>query len=132
MAEIKGIVRSVGPVQQVSDKYSKRDLIIVVTESWGGQNPGSKEYPVVITFGGAAVSKLDNVGVGQPVRVEYNLRGRDWTDKNGEVKTFNSIDGYKVDVEGSVASNLDKPSTQNASAPVQQATVDIDSDALPF
>ena len=40
---------------------------------------------------------LDKFKVGQPVKVSINLRGREWTSPQGEVKYFNSIQGWRIE-----------------------------------
>ena len=40
---------------------------------------------------------LDAYKVGQPVKVSINLRGREWTNPQGEVKYFNSIQGWRIE-----------------------------------
>ncbi len=34
------------------------------------------------------------------MRVDFSLRGREWTSKQGEVKYFNSLDVWTVEAEG--------------------------------
>ena len=47
---------------------------------------------------------LDKYQVGQNVKVGINLRGREWTSPKGEVKYFNSIQGWRIDkVDGASA-----------------------------
>jgi hypothetical protein len=61
---------------------------------------------------------LDNLSVGTEVSLEINLRGREWTSPSGQVKYFNTIECWKVDVIGSV------PVMKSLPAPVE--------DDLPF
>lgn len=83
--EIKGKVHEVGELQQVSDTFKKRDLIIEYAE-----NP---TYPEYIRFE-ALQDKSDlfnPLKVGDEVEVSFNLRGRPWTDKAGKTSYFNSL-----------------------------------------
>ncbi|NNE76511.1 MAG: DUF3127 domain-containing protein, partial [Pricia sp.] len=40
---------------------------------------------------------LNNYSVGQNVKISINLRGREWTNPQGEVKYFNSIQGWRIE-----------------------------------
>jgi len=46
------------------------------------------------------VVMLDNLLIGQEVSIEANLRGREWTSPTGQVKYFNTIECWKLDVIG--------------------------------
>lgn len=83
--ELKGIVHEVGPVQQLSETFKKRDLIIMYAE-----NP---EYPEYIKFEALQdkTSLLDELREGDEIEVYFNLRGRPWTDKAGKTSYFNSL-----------------------------------------
>lgn len=39
---------------------------------------------------------LDNFKVGQEVSVEFDLRGRKWTDQKGVVKYFNTLQAWRL------------------------------------
>ena len=40
---------------------------------------------------------LNNYQVGQDVKVNINLRGREWVNPQGETKYFNSIQGWRIE-----------------------------------
>jgi translation initiation factor IF-3 len=42
---------------------------------------------------------LDRFNEGDEVKVAINIRGREWTSPQGEVKYFNSIQGWRIDSE---------------------------------
>lgn len=90
--EIKGIVKLVGQTQQVTDSYRKRELVIIVEPT--SQYP----QPILVEFGQDKCDLLNNVQVGMDITVHINLRGREWTNPQGELKHFNSIQGWKVDL----------------------------------
>ena len=41
---------------------------------------------------------IDTIQVGQKVNVYFNLRGREWTNPQGEIKYFNSLDAWKIEL----------------------------------
>ena len=46
---------------------------------------------------GDRCSQLDEHKVGDEVRIEFSLRGREWRSPQGELKYFNSLDVWKLE-----------------------------------
>jgi hypothetical protein len=76
---------------------------------------------------------LNNYQVGQNVKISINLRGREWTSPQGEVKYFNSIQGWRIEALQSDASSPEMPPMPPSDAfePVSNLN-DEDPDDLPF
>jgi ribosomal 30S subunit maturation factor RimM len=90
MYTLKGEVKVISETRQVSEKFKLREFVIT-TEG---------DYPQVIQFQ-ASQDKgdlLDNFKPGDQVEVSFNLRGREWTNPQGEVKVFNTLDAWKIDL----------------------------------
>jgi hypothetical protein len=129
MFKLSGTVKKVFQTVQVSEKFSKREF--VVTESTG-------MYPQDILFQLTQdkCSLLDGVNENDSIEVSFNLRGREWTNPQGEVKYFNSLDAWRIDrLNGSVAPA--QSSNNSFSAPVAPTSspvemVDSSEDDLPF
>jgi hypothetical protein len=110
---IKGKLLEKFDTQQVTDSFRKREFVVEYAE-----NP---QYPEFIKFELIQTNceQLDGVDVGQEINVNFNLKGRKWTDKNGEVKYFNSLQAWRLeranDIEststnsGSVEGDLNPP-----------------------
>lgn len=84
--EIKGKVLKVTETEQISEKLSKRLLVVEYAEN--------AQYPETISFE-AINSKgtiLDKLQPGQNVTVHFNLKGREY---NG--KYFNTLAVWKVE-----------------------------------
>lgn len=109
--EIKGIVKLVGQTQQVTDSYRKRELVIITEPT--SQYP----QPILIEFGQDKCDLLNNVQVGMEITVHINLRGREWTNPQGELKHFNSIQGWKI--EGQQPMQHQPSFNQNQGQPMQ-------------
>jgi hypothetical protein len=94
--ELKGTILKVGKTQKMSDKFGKRDFVLTTND-----NP---TYPQHITLQctNDKVVMLDNLSVGSEVTAHINLRGREWKNPEGEVKYFNTIECWKLDVTGEV------------------------------
>lgn len=92
--EIKGIIKQVGKTQVLSDKFSKRELIL--------KTEVESKYPqyLVIQFTQSNVTKLDSVQPGELVTVSINLKGREYTGSDGVTKVFNTIEGWKITKDG--------------------------------
>lgn len=99
--EIRGKVHEVGQVQQVSESFKKRDIIIAYAE-----NPQFVEY---IRFEATQdrVNIFDGLNVGQEVEVSFNLRGRPWTNSEGVTTYFNSLVAWKVNKLGDAPAPVD-------------------------
>lgn len=92
-----------------------------------GDNP---RYPQFVEFQTTrdGITKLDSFKEGDEVRVEFNLRGREWKSPSGEVKYFNTLDAWKIDAVGAPkAASSPKPSAP----PPPSAAVDPNED-IPF
>ena len=120
--EITGTVHEVGDVQNVTETFKKRELIVEYVE-----NP---EYPEFLKFEVIQdkVGILDSLRIGMEVKISFNLRGRAYTDKAGKKGYFNSLQAWKLDFER--AKDADpKPKTQPKADLNSNAE---DDDDLPF
>lgn len=88
--EIKGKVHEVGAIQQVSETFKKRDLVVEYAE-----NPS---YPEYIKFEALQdkTALLDALKPGDEVEVSFNLRGRPWTNREGVTSYFNSLVVWRI------------------------------------
>ena len=116
--EIQGRIKQIFPSQMIGQNgFEKRDLVIVTEE----------QYPqtIIIQFTQQRCDLLDSLQVGQNVKVYINIRGREWTNPQGETKYFNTIEGWKIEVvhTTNVANQQpvqQQPVTQAAPAPQPQ------------
>lgn len=89
MFKFKGIVYKVGNTEVISEKFSKRELVLT---------DGADQYPQFIsfTFIKDKCDLLNSLAEGQETEVSFSLKGREWTSPQGEVKYFNTIEGFAV------------------------------------
>jgi hypothetical protein len=130
MFKITGTIKVMNPTVQVSEKFSKREFVLTENTS---------QYPQDVLFQAVQdrCALLDTINVGEQVEVSFNLRGREWTSPQGEVKYFNSLDAWRIEKVGQGMpaggpSNMDLnavPSTNPVDALL--ATND-ETDDLPF
>lgn len=126
--EIQGRIKQIFPSQMIGQNgFEKRDLVIVTEEN----------YPqtIIIQFTQQRCDLLESLQVGQNVKVYINIKGREWTNPQGETKYFNTIEGWKIEViqttnvanqqpvQQPVAQATPAPSPQRAPQQVQQPQI---------
>ena len=115
MYTLKGELKALQPVQQVSDTFKKRDF--VVTDA-SGQYAQHIQFQVVQD----RCSLLDKFKVGDQVEVTFFLRGREWTNpKDNTVKYFNTLDAWKIEAAGQKA----PVTTETATTEVEEEDEDL-------
>jgi hypothetical protein len=132
MFKLTGTVKVLNPTVQVSEKFAKREFVITETSSM---------YPQDISFQATQdkCSMLDAIQPNDQVEVSFNLRGREWTSPQGEVKYFNSLEAWRIEKVGQgMPQGMPKggPSAMNldpiAAAPSAAVNTASDDDDLPF
>lgn len=123
--EIRGKVHEIGEVQQVTDSFKKRDVVIEYAE-----NPQFVEY-IKFESHQDRVNIFDDIYIGDDVEVSFNMRGRPWTNKEGVTTYFNSLVVWRVTKLSSA------PQAAPAPSQTDMPSVDISSsgaydDDLPF
>ena len=124
--EVQGSIKVIGEVQEISATFKKRELVVSTDE----------QYPqtLSIEFIQDKTDLLNKFEIGQNVKVSINLRGREWENpQTKEIKYFNSIQGWRIELLENSNSDDDLPPLDNLS-PFEPAseTNDEDLDDLPF
>ena len=89
--EIQGRIKTIFATETVGQNgFQKRDLVITTD----GQYP----QDIIIQFAQGNCAVLDRFQVGQIVKIHFNLQGREWTSPQGEVKYFNTVVGWKIEI----------------------------------
>ena len=93
--------------QNIKDTFKKREFVLEYAE-----NP---QYPEFVKFEliQSNCDQLDSINVGDDVTVNFNLKGRKWTDPQGEVKYFNSLQAWRVDKKSGASDDTPPPPTQD-------------------
>lgn len=92
--EYTGRIVRIGQTQQVSEKFSKREFVVT---------DGAASYPQNIQFElhQDRCDLIDKFKEGDEVNIKFNLKGRDWQNPQGQIKTFNTLQAWAVvKVEG--------------------------------
>ena len=122
--EISGKILEIFDTQQIKETFKKRDFVIEYAE-----NP---TYPEFIKFEiiQDKCVLLDDFKAGDQVSVNFNLKGRKWTDPQGQVKYFNSLQAWKIVGEEQAANNEAPP--QSEKEPDWMSADDQSKEDLPF
>ena len=104
--------------------FRKREVVITTEEQYPQQ--------ILIEFIQDKCELLNNYQVGQNVKIGINLRGREWTNPEGETKYINSIQGWRIDALENDSSNEMPPMpTPTSFEPAEGDANEVDDD-LPF
>ena len=123
--EVTGKIRVVNPEQQVSATFRKRELVVSTEE----------QYPqhISINFVQDKCDLLNSYKVGEAVKVSINLRGREWTNPQGETVYFNTIQGWRISKLQAEAPSAQTPPMPAAEAFAPATNLNEDEpDDLPF
>jgi single-strand DNA-binding protein len=119
MDAIAKIIR-IENVEQISEKFKKRRIIVDYSK-----NP---TYPQTVEFTLTQnnVGLADNLNPGDEIKLLFDLKGKEATDKNGKRMVFNSLEVWRIEV---IKKSLDymEPVNSNNSSDIYD-----DNDPLPF
>lgn len=89
--------------QNIKDTFKKREFVLEYAE-----NP---QYPEFVKFEliQSNCEQLDSMEIGDEVTVNFNLKGRKWTDPQGEVKYFTSLQAWRIDKKSASSGSSDTP-----------------------
>lgn len=88
--EVQGKVKMIGETQTFGNNgFRKREIVVTTDE----------QYPqhILVEFVQDKTELLNNYQVGQNVKININLRGREWVNPQGETKYFNAIQGWRIE-----------------------------------
>ncbi|MEI6021445.1 MAG: DUF3127 domain-containing protein [Bacteroidota bacterium] len=129
--EVTGTLKVKFDTQKVSDRFQKREFILT-TEA-------NTPYPQHVSFQVTQdkCSMLDQFAEGDDIKIQFNLRGREWNGPQG-VKYFNTLEAWRIErmAAGSAPSAATPSNNQTAAAgatppPVFSSNIN-DNDDLPF
>jgi hypothetical protein len=106
--EITGKVIEVSPVNQVSDKFRKREFVIEKKEAGG-----SAVFIDYIKFQ-LIQDKCDLINesfINEEVRIWFNLKGNRW-ERDGKVSYFTNLDAWKIEKASGAAGEMIVPSRE--------------------
>ncbi len=123
--ELQGTVKKITEVQTFTSGFQKREMVLTTEEQY--------PQPINIEFLQEKGDLLNQLKEGDKVKVAINIRGREWTSPQGEVKYFNSIVGWRVENLGAGDFTEPTEAEPTGAKPVEAKGVfEEDEDDLPF
>ena len=99
--ELQGKIKLIGQTKAYgSNGFQKRELVLTV--------PGEYPQHILVEFVKDKCAVLDNYQVGQEVKIAINIRGKEWQSPQGDVKYFNSIQGWRIEAV-QAGTSIDQP-----------------------
>lgn len=126
--EVTGQLKLKYDTQKVSDKFQKRDFVLATDLS--------TPYPQFVSFQVTQdkCTMLDSFNQGDEIKVQFNLRGREWNGPQG-IKYFNTLEAWRIEKvaagQSSAPSQNSSGMQETTSAPVFNSSIS-DNDDLPF
>lgn len=126
--ELQGRIKLIDETKTFGNNGFRKREVVVTTE---------EQYPqhIMVEFIQDKCDLLDAYRPGQQVKVSINLRGREWTNPQGETKYFNSIQGWRIEnletAQGASPVNHPPVTPQDAFEPASDFKED-EHDDLPF
>lgn len=104
---VEGRLIEIFETQNVTDSFRKREFVLEYAE-----NP---QYPEFIKFEliQANCDQLNDFKVDDRVNISFNLKGRKWTDPQGVVKYFNSLQAWRIEKAGGTSDNAQPGPPEN-------------------
>lgn len=87
--EVSGKIKMIDTTKEVGAAgFKKRDVVVSTDE----------QYPqhILVQFVQDKCDLLNNFHVGDDVKIDINLRGREWTNAQGEIVYFNTLQGWRI------------------------------------
>jgi len=123
--QIQGKIHATFDAEQVTERFRKREFVLELE--------GASRYPQYVMFQltGDRCEALDGFAAGQEVKVEFSLRGREWTSPKGEVRYFTSLETWSVESLSGDSGGA-QPGSQAGGPGTGEPPPPSDDDDIPF
>jgi hypothetical protein len=93
--KLTGTLKVKNAEQQVSEKFRKRDFVLTTD--------GPYPQHVTMQLTQDRCSQIEPFNIGDEITVSFDVRGREWTGKEGETRYFNSLEAFRIEGNASAA-----------------------------
>lgn len=108
LANVKGTVYQVGEVEQVTDSFKKRLLVVYEPN----ERDSKYDNYHAIEFSQSRVSELDDLVEGQAVELPVEISGRKYI-KDEQERFFPTLRGWKIDQRGAAPEPISEEETDD-------------------
>lgn len=98
--DVIGFLKAKKDTRQATETFRVREFVVTIE--------ADSQYPQHISMQVTQdrCDLLDQFNEGDQLKVNFNLRGREWTAPDGDIRYFNSIDAWRIEkIEGATAGN---------------------------
>ena len=122
--DLQGKILEIFETVQINDSFKKREFVVEYAD-----NPN---YPELIKFELTQdrCDLLNDFKVNEEVEVWFNIKGRKWTDPQGEDKYFNSLQAWKI--QPNQSSEISEDPSKDLKEPEWLSNNPDEEDDLPF
>jgi len=123
--EVAGKIKVLNETQTFGNNgFRKREVVITTDE----------QYPqmLMVEFIQDKCDLLNSFKVGDEVKININLRGREWINPEGVAKYFNSIQGWRIEKLNADNTSNVPPVDTIEPFPAADNTTEGEADDLPF
>jgi hypothetical protein len=89
--DLIGKIKILNGTQNIGDNGFRKREVVITTED---------QYPqhILVEFIQDKCDLLNGYAIGQEVKININLRGREWINPEGVAKYFNAIQGWRIEL----------------------------------
>lgn len=113
---IKGKLIEKLDTQKITDSFKKREFVVEYAE-----NPMYPEY-VKFELIQDRCDLIEPFKLDDEIEIDFNIKGRKWTDKQNEVKYFNSLQAWKIAPAQAMSTPQEMPPAPAQSQPESTTT----------
>jgi hypothetical protein len=118
--ELIGNIKVINQEQRISDKFTKRDFVVTIDS----KTQWPQHIPMQVTQD--KCGSLDKFKEGDEVKVQFNLKGREWNGPKG-IQYFLTLECWRIEL-----AHLDANHAHAAAAPSFESGNPDDNSDLPF
>ena len=115
--KVTGRIHFVGAIKTPNDKFRSIEIVLLTEEKF-------PQY-ITIQFTQEKTELVNRKDIGEHVEISINLRGREWKSPTGEIKYFNTIEGWQINSVGNETFNAQKFADKEPTIIVDDANDDL-------
>ncbi len=123
--EVSGKIKVLSDTQTFGNNGFRKREVVVTTE---------EQYPqmIMVEFIQDKCDLLDSFKIGDDVKININLRGREWINPEGVAKYFNAIQGWRIEKMQANSGSAPAPVEKMENLETVESTTSEEADDLPF